>query len=99
MGAPKGSKNALGNRGGRSHPVATVDAFYKALDSRLPFVIESVSEVMEWADRQLNSGVSKESSVALQRLKIDAAKVLITKAPDRHVGGDGGAIEIRWKSS
>ena len=93
------NKGTKGNKGGGSYVVQTADAFFKALDSRLPFVIQSVAGAMDWADEQLALAPPLNTAIGLQRLKIDAAKVLIAKAPDRHVGGDGEAIkfEVMWQ--
>ena len=88
MGPPKGSKNALGNKGGRQYPQRTLEAFWKELDTRvLPLALKYCRETIEYVVD--NHPDDKE----WRSLGIQASKVAFSRAPERIAGHDGGAIQ------
>ena len=87
MGAPKGSKNALGNKGGRQYPQRTIADFWKELDNvSLPLANRLCQDTINMVQDE------HSNEREWRALGIQAAKVLFSKAPERHADNEGGKL-------
>jgi len=78
-----------GNRGGGTYKKVVAQDFYSKLDVILPKLIDRVVGIMDFAEKKSRE---KFESRDWKKLELDAAKVLISKAPDRVANPDGSSI-------
>lgn len=72
-------------------PAAFENSIYRELDKFIPEAVAYCAELIRKA-------VADPKNREAARLGLDAAKILISKMPERQVGGDGGAVkyEVKW---
>ncbi|MEK7124070.1 MAG: hypothetical protein AAB877_00070 [Patescibacteria group bacterium] len=79
-----------GNKGGGRHKVKIEAHFWKLLDEKLPKAVNYCARLIEEAEKNKNKPLLERQSYDDNALR--AAKILMSKAPQRLAGPDGGEL-------
>lgn len=71
-----------------------LNGFYAVLDAALPSIVTGVLVTFKRASEEAEKAEGVQDKLAWHKLKIDAAKVLLGKAPDRLANADGSNMTV-----